>query len=408
MITRIKKIYFPVAWFAIVSLLIVSCNKEDNTGYSTLTPTAPTIAIAGGFTSPATLVENDSVFEYTVTLSEAQLVDIKLNVKQVGGTASTDDYEMNTDIYFPAGSTVATGKITIKSDELVEETEILTVQIGDNETANSTITPVTFEFNIQNLTSTDLNIQLSWNAELYDVDGSLIPPAALADMRLLIVDADGNILDGADGSSFESYVMVDEDWPNDEYFIAADFYAAANLGDQGTFSLDITLGYLQPGVQANGFLFPGLMNTEVTCDAYRAILAKLTKDGSTYTLEPVGTAEVAYDVNDYTGEYTCDEPGYGTFLTNFTAGTEENTIVEDNFWDSGLEVVYVLNPEDQTVVIAEGTTFVADLGRGDETWVIEGEGTFNVCDFSMVVDYVVYAEADGVEVDANTHTFTKN
>src|SRR5665648_1212589 len=88
----IKNIFYLLSLLAVISIGIVSCDDENNTGYSTMTPTSPTITISAGFTSPVTLTEDNSVHTFTVTLSEPQIADIKLYIKQTDGTASASDY----------------------------------------------------------------------------------------------------------------------------------------------------------------------------------------------------------------------------------------------------------------------------------------------------------------------------
>src|SRR5665648_1252774 len=76
----IKNIFYLLSLLAVISIGIVSCDDENNTGYSTMTPTSPTITISAGFTSPVTLTEDNSVHTFTVTLSEPQIADIKLYI----------------------------------------------------------------------------------------------------------------------------------------------------------------------------------------------------------------------------------------------------------------------------------------------------------------------------------------
>ena len=155
-INFIKKVLTLFALGAI----IISCEEDQQVGASIQTPSSPTIAIDLGFTNP-TLIEDDTEFTYTVSLSEVQIVDVKLHVSQVGGTASADDYEMTSLISIPAGYLSASGTIKILTDDLIEDTETLQVQIGSITTANAALTPVTTEFTILNYTDGDLVVDLA-------------------------------------------------------------------------------------------------------------------------------------------------------------------------------------------------------------------------------------------------------
>ncbi|MEZ4907646.1 MAG: hypothetical protein R2771_08440 [Saprospiraceae bacterium] len=64
-------------------------NKEDDyTNYSKLTPTNPTVTVQGIENGSFTLTESDVKYPVTVTLSEAQIVDVTLNISQISGDAT--------------------------------------------------------------------------------------------------------------------------------------------------------------------------------------------------------------------------------------------------------------------------------------------------------------------------------
>ena len=167
-----------------LSLAIVSCETDDQTGESQLTVTNPTISINLDFMNPSIVLEDDTVYEYTVSLSETQIVDTRLHVSQVGGTANGDDYEMSGLVVIPAGYLSGTGTIKILADELAEDVETLTIQIGDIQTANASMNPITVSFTISNATSDDLVIGMSWAISEFTTDnsGDEISATDLADM----------------------------------------------------------------------------------------------------------------------------------------------------------------------------------------------------------------------------------
>ena len=104
-------------------------------------------------------------YDYTVSLSEIQIVDIKLYIAQVGGTADADDLEMTSSIVIPAGYTTGNGSITVFADEEIEGDETAVIQIGDVRTANAAMTPVTVNINIVDY------VFCTWNLEGIDTYG---------------------------------------------------------------------------------------------------------------------------------------------------------------------------------------------------------------------------------------------
>ena len=103
--------------------------------------------------------------------------------------------------------------------------------------------------------------------------------------------------------------------------------------------------------------------------------------------------------------FNCNEPGYGDYDVTFTAGTEPNTIVVDNFWDFGGATIYTLadaaGPSEALVTIEEQTVVM-----GGTDYLVSGSGIFEQCSKSMVVNYEVRRPSDGALFDQNTHTFT--
>ena len=397
--TKIKNIFFSVTLLAILSLFVVSCDNEDYTGYSTLKVSSPTISITPGFTSPVVLVENDAKYEYTVTLSEPQIVDINLAVKQVDGTASASDYEITSSIVIIAGATSAKGSIKILSDDVIEDTESLIIQIGDQTTANANLAPINVEFSIQNLTEDDLVIGLSWepSTKTTDYSGNEISPTDLADMRLLITDSPyATVLDGADGGAFESYTMLGT-MDDGEYLVVADFYAAMEAPVR---DLDLSVSFEQLGVMDPYSIdFSKAINTAGVCPANYFILAKITKAGNTYEISEVGEISVILPVTwygiDTEFEYPSEVktfPGCNILITGLNFGWMLN------FW--GEEVIgeeypiIVIDEEAGTVDIAS-QPYITTLYDGAEyPYSIKGSGTIdNSGEYPvMVITYVLDQE----------------
>lgn len=97
-----------------------------------------------------------------------------------------------------------------------------------------------------------------------------------------------------------------------------------------------------------------------------------------------------FDINTFTGPYSCDEEGYGVYEVNFTIDTTRaNAILNDNFWNyaaPGQKLQYVFTGDfDQVVIIPEQEFTFGDGYVGS----VVGQGTYDGCSGTMVVDYLV-------------------
>jgi len=282
---------------ALLSFVVFwGCDDEDYSGYSTLKPTNPTISVNVGTITPVSDAVKTS-HTITLTMSEPQVVDVRVHVMVIDGTATEgDDFTLSAnELTISAGRTTSALVVTILGDEIAESTETFKIQIGDERTANATISPVTAEFTINNATANDLAIGLNWNAEVYDLDGEAIAPTDLADMILTVTDVNLNALYEFDGSTFESGVLPSDELPNGKYYITASFYAVMDLGDQGGVDLDLELTFDQVGILSSSLSFPAKMNTS-THIASIAVLATITKVGDTWTITEFDQFKAA-DIN---------------------------------------------------------------------------------------------------------------
>ncbi len=290
--------------FLMLVIAFASCEKDDYTGYSTEVPTNPTITVDLGTITAVTDGVNSS-HKITLTMDEPQIVDVAVHILVLEGTATQDeDFQVPERVIIPAGRTSVSFDVKFLADELPEDTETFKLQIGDERTANASITPVTADFTINNATADDLNVAMSWNREIYDTNGALISPTDLADMILLVTDTDGNVLDGADGGSFEALTMAAVDYPDGDYYIATEYYSAMDLGDQGAFDLDFTIDFSQLGVFTGSLQFDGLMNS-IDALNNRAILAVVTKSGTSWTY-----AKYVPDLSTLVGEWAGTDGSY--------------------------------------------------------------------------------------------------
>lgn len=106
------------------------------------------------------------------------------------------------------------------------------------------------------------------------------------------------------------------------------------------------------------------------------------------------------EIDNFTGVFNCNERGYGVYQVNFRKDPlRANTIINDNFWDwpgPGQVIRYTLSGDFLETVTVPRQTFI--FGDGVTGWV-EGNGTYDGCSHTMVVDYKVFY--DGAEY--NTH-----
>ena len=280
------KLYFLIA-AGVLLVGLTGCKRDTFTDDSSLTPTNPTISVdlPAGVTS---LVEADVSYTFDLTLSEAQIVDVVVYVSQVAGTATvgTDfTIENSAKATFPAYSTKASVTIAIKADDIAEDAETFTLQIGDERTANATFAPVTVDFELLNLEDGDLNVGLSWATDALTSVSIDLAPTDAVDLRFLIFHAD-TLYGTADGSGFESYI-IPAGAPDGEYLLATDIYSTVNAGDfNNNITLDLNLEYNQAGkINGSQQAFPAVMTNEFSCDLFRTNLATVTKSGTAYDIQ---------------------------------------------------------------------------------------------------------------------------
>ncbi len=365
-----KNIFYLAAFGAL--FVMSSCNEDDATGQATLKPTSSvSIAVEGAGTISPVLDDADFSHVVNLTLSEKQVVDVVVFVSQVGGDAvDGEDYKLSTNrIVFPAYSTKSSFEIKILADAKAEDVETLTLQIGDERTANASLAPVTVDFTINNYSGSDLNVGLSWAAEIIGADGSTISPTSLADLRLLVVDGMPytNIIAELDGGSFESYTLPSDSVDGD-YYIVADFYSAMDLGAQGSFDVDLTVDFQQDGVNDGvSYSFPAALNTADVCAGNHFYLAKITKTGSDYVFTRIGE----HNVPNLAGNYAV--------VTNGT-NTDGQPEAIDHAYD-----VTVTDLGGGSYSISDGVAGVYILWYSIYGYTFETEGNFTVnnCDNTL-------------------------
>lgn len=372
-----------------LSLAIVSCDRDDQVGDSELVPSNPDATVSFNFTSPQQLIENDQEFEFVVSISAVQIVDTKLYVTQTAGDADDLDYEVTPLVVIPAGYTSGTGTIKILFDEIIEDTETLELQVGDQRTTNSNLTPGVANFIIENVTSDDLVLDLSWaiNEPVFDVDtGDEISATTLADLRLLITDEAGNILDGADGGSFETYVFSGLN-PDATYQARADFYAAEDYERL----LDLTLDFNQTGkINHHAQTFFDALDIQATCPANVYTMASFAKMGGDYDITWIGEGSAVDPTGTWVLEmYDSWGDGWdGAYLTMTVNGVSTDYTVVNGYeqiemvdvpFNSTVQITYTAGSyeaEHSYVITAPDGTVYADGPSPAEGTIVDSE---NVC-----------------------------
>lgn len=285
--------YKILAGMILIVLMIVSCETDDLTGHSNFeTIDGITISVTGPEESPVVTDESDTTFFYTVTLSEASNVDVVVWVSQIDGDALEDeDFIISSSkLVIAAYDTSATFDITVLADDITEDSETFTIQVGDDRTANADITPVVTTYTVDNATSGDLVIDLSWSVDLVYNDGTEVAAIDAANLRLLMVDDRPytQVVLSEDGADVEQMV-VEESHEDGTYYIVADFFGVADFDH--AFDVDITATISQSGViDPIELNYEAALNSSYICEGNNIYIAMVEKVGSTFVVTPDGSS----------------------------------------------------------------------------------------------------------------------
>ena len=411
-----KNKFLKISFSFLAFLLMFSCDSNDDyTNDSLVNASSPSLAVSLSFANETTLIEQEASYMFSVAITEAQIADVIVNLAQTDGTATAgEDFTMPSSVTIKRGTLSASGEITILADELAEETETVTIQIGlGNESNVSGVTSETVTFNIANLTDGDLVVGMSWAASSTVTNnyGEEIDAYALADLRLLLTDSPyTTVYDSADGAGAESYVLSGAA-PDGEYSFVADFYAAM---DELPADLDITLSFDQVGaINGQTHSFSNALNTSDSCIDLNYVMATVTKSGNSYAFVEVGQKS-SLVLQTYVGDWMVNTP-YNVGLQNdFTAELTGDTLFIDgigqdfiqNFWGetvtTSTPVEMQLN-SDGTVTIARQYVYTADYNGALYDYEISGSGTWNSCGSTPVLDlsYDIYYPGDANGIAKN-------
>ena len=291
-----KNKLIKISFSFLTLLLMFSCAENDDyTNDSVLTVSAPALSVSLGFPNSQSIVEQEASYDITVSITSTQSVDVVVYLKQIDGTASAgEDFSMPSSLTIPKGSLSASDVISIHADEIIEDTETVTIQIGSGNEANvSGVSSETVSFEIANLTDGDLVVGMSWEISTATTDdtGAAIDPYDFADLRLSLTNVPyTQILQTADGAADETYTLSG-DAPDGEYYLVADIYASM---EDIIRDLNITLTFNQVGI-INGqkHTFSNGLSTEYSCANNYLIMAKVSKSGENYTIEEIGENSAA-------------------------------------------------------------------------------------------------------------------
>lgn len=297
-----KKSYSLLLILLVLGVAIASCEKDDYTGYSTLEATDAKGTLSWSAAAPpASMVEQDSVFNFTITLDKPQVADIHIVIKQTGGNATKDsDFTLTDEIIIPAYQTTGSGAFKVIRDKKFEETESVTFRIGDISLSNLEFTPQTFTVELTNYIYPYLDLTfdwggtaiynydtLDWNGNTY-YDSDTVSLCDEVDIDILVFDVDNNdlgIYGAATGACPEHLTL--EGLADGDYYLWANLYDSTIAPTDGTIvSMPITVTTTQPG------LFEGVVYNQLPASV---ITSSDPTDGS--TLKPVAKVTVSGGTN---------------------------------------------------------------------------------------------------------------
>ena len=394
-----KNQFIKVSFSFLALLLMFSCDSNDDyAGDSVVNATSPSLTVSLGFSNTETLIEQEASYAFTVSISEAQIADVIVNLVQTAGTATAgSDFSMPSSVTILKGTMSTTSEITIHSDELLEETETVTIQIGlGNESNVNSVASETVTFNIANLTDGDLVANMSWAASttVTDNSGKEVDAYDYADLRLLLTNVPyTQVYVSVDEAADETYTLSG-DADDGDYYLVADIYSSM---DGIIRDLDITLTFDQVGtINDQKHTFTQGLSTEFTCKNNYLIMAKVTKLGTNYTLEKIAENSAAPSI---TGTYNVVSNGSSTDsgpVNNPLVDFASTVVITDNgdgtyTFSDGWAGVYVewysiygyTFLEEQTITLTtcldlSGSWTDGFGGSNELTGAVNGDGTISI------------------------------
>ncbi len=230
----------------VLLMLVAGCKKDDYTGASTISPTTPTANLE--IDAPSSMTEANMDIPFTITLSEAQIVDLAFKVTQTGGDAVEGaDFDFTHTVIIPAFSTSGSGAITIYADLEIEETETLQLKIGETETPNVNFVAQTVDIELKNFVNPDLNMAFDWSGSA-NVDGADMDFCSNVDIDILVYDADGGLATYAATADCPEFLVL-SGLADGQYDLLADlWYNGIVPTDGSVVSFPLTVSITQGGL----------------------------------------------------------------------------------------------------------------------------------------------------------------
>ena len=274
-----------------LAIVVTSCNKDDYTGDSTLQVSNPTATL--DITIPDSMVEADMSFPFTITLDQAQVVDLHFTMSLGEGTATEgEDFDYTHDIVIPAYALSGSGSIDIHNDLTIEDAETFTVIFGATSTPNVNFAQVERTVTLQNFVSPDLNMFFSWDGTAV-VDGAEVSFCDYVDLDVYVFDTDGNdlgIYDAATGACPEA--MVFSGMTDGTYQLMTNLWSSGIIPSDPAVIIEFPI--------TGTFVRGGLFSQSITQSSENSFS---TADGdSSEDFRPLATVTIA------NGEYTITAP----------------------------------------------------------------------------------------------------
>jgi len=202
--------------FAVIAILI-GCEKDDYTGASTVAPTNANGTIT--FNLPASIMETDTSYIYTVSIDPPQVVNTVIPIRIGETTTATEgeDFAFNNSITIPAFKSTGTGELVISSDCTVEENETIELVIGNSNTPNLGLQQTTKSISLSNFTTETIEIACDWGGSI-TVDSVEYSFCTDVDFDMYVEDSEGNtVASAATGNCPE--LLFSENLPNGSYSV---------------------------------------------------------------------------------------------------------------------------------------------------------------------------------------------
>ncbi len=287
-----------------MALLFTQCKDDDATGYSTLQATSPTLSV--DWTAPSSLVETNVDYPFTVTLSEPQVVDVKVNVTvEDGGTATEgSDFALSSSVItIPAFTTSGTGTLSIFEDNDIEGQESFTVTVGGGVTANYDATPQSYTVTLENLVANEITAIIDWSGSQI-VEGIERDFCTEVDLDLYIYDAtmmDSGNYDSATGDCPEDMTISNAAFGGDGtyYLVASNYINNIRPTDGTVVSYPMTVTLTRAGSYVD-FVLPPVAGTTFTSSDPDFDTDGVFNEFYMYKVEIVGDTFKFYDYNTNT------------------------------------------------------------------------------------------------------------